>query len=284
MRVPSLIAIEDIDAMPADFPEEANRILEALPETTFVLTARSDAFHPSWRPLLAGANQMQLGPLTDDESRMLLSSVGVDSHLIEASVERGEGNPLLLLELAEWHTQGPTLDGAARSLATILGADGKPLAEGDSVFHKIQLSAKESHDALITELAQRPYLMHELSPRAFEELVAELYARSGYEVELTPASKDGGVDIYARQRAPFGSYLTVIDCKRNRADRPVGVKLIRALYGTVMATDASVGVIATTSSFTKGAIDLQQDHEHRLGLQDFVSLKEMIKRMHTDAH
>lgn len=137
-------------------------------------------------------------------------------------------------------------------------------------------------DSLLAELARDPGLITALSPRQFEQFVAELYARSGFDVELTRSSKDGGVDIYAFQRAPFGSFLTIIDCKRYRADQPVGVGLVRALYGTVMARDASVGVIATTSYFTRGAHAFQEERKHRLGLQDFLSLKAMLSAASTN--
>ena len=42
-----------------------------------------------------------------------------------------------------------------------------------------------------------PDRLHELHPRRFEELVAELLAREGLDVELTPASKHGGRDVLA---------------------------------------------------------------------------------------
>ena len=42
-----------------------------------------------------------------------------------------------------------------------------------------------------------PELMRNLSPRKFEELVAELFSDMGYEVVLTPATRDGGFDFKA---------------------------------------------------------------------------------------
>jgi restriction system protein len=164
---------------------------------------------------------------------------------------------------------------AGGEMKAILGPDGRPLQEAGGL-RKVELSVREVNDALIAELAARPESIRQLSPRKFEELVAELYSRSGFTVELTQASWDGGVDIYAHQRAPFGSFLTVIDCKRYREDRPIGVGLVRSLHGVVMDTKASAGVIATTSYFTKGAKDFQQKWENRIGLQDFASLKRML--------
>ena len=46
-----------------------------------------------------------------------------------------------------------------------------------------------------------------MSPRGFEELVAEMLSRLGYEVTLTPASRDGGKDIYAARRDHLGTFV-----------------------------------------------------------------------------
>jgi hypothetical protein len=130
---------------------------------------------------------------------------------------------------------------------------------------------------LVERITARPELVHQLSSRQFEEFVAGLYERHGFEVELTPASKDGGVDLYAVRHETFGRYLTVVECKRNARDRPVGVELVRSLYGVVQDKGASVGVLATTSSFTAGAKEFQQRHEYRLGLQDWFDLQGMLR-------
>lgn len=119
--------------------------------------------------------------------------------------------------------------------------------------------------------------MYELQPRQLEELMAELYARQGLEVELTPQTRDGGVDLYLLQRTPFGRHLTLVDTKRYRRDRPVGVGIVRQLFGVVEATRASAGLVATTSFFSGDARRLQEEIPFRLGLQDYLDLKRMLK-------
>lgn len=87
----------------------------------------------------------------------------------------------------------------------------------------------EFNDELIAHLAEHPQRLYELSPRRFEELVAELYARAGFEVELTPASGDGGVDVYAIRRDDLGSTLTVVQAKRYKPELKVSAAQVREL-------------------------------------------------------
>ena len=108
--------------------------------------------------------------------------------------------------------------------------------------------------------------------------MAELYEREGFKVELTQATRDGGVDLYLVQHTAFGRLLTVVDCKRHRADRPVGVGVVRQMLGTVNDTGASAGVVATTSRFSKDAEKLAGRYPFRLGLQDYFDLHTMLRR------
>ncbi len=55
----------------------------------------------------------------------------------------------------------------------------------------VRLEFEEVNDLLIGYLAEHPKLMMEFDSRRFEEVVAELFRRMGYEVVLTPRSKEG---------------------------------------------------------------------------------------------
>lgn len=136
----------------------------------------------------------------------------------------------------------------------------------------IRLSMEEVNALLIEYLAAHPDLMHELHPRRFEELVAELFHRMGYEVLLTPPARDGGRDVLAFRRDDVGTLLTLVECKRFHPRHKVGVALVRGLYGVVEEGCASHGVIATTSSFTSGAAEFQKKLRYRLSLTDFDDL------------
>jgi hypothetical protein len=131
-------------------------------------------------------------------------------------------------------------------------------------------------DELVRWLAKHPEKMHSMHPRKFEELVAELFKDMGYEVELTPPSKDGGRDLLATRKEPFGLMLTLVECKRYAPTNPVGVEIVRSLYGVMESERASHAVVATTSRFTSGAIDFHARNRFRLSLADYDNIQGWI--------
>jgi restriction endonuclease Mrr len=120
--------------------------------------------------------------------------------------------------------------------------------------------------------------MREIDPRKFEELIAELFRDKGYDVQLTPRSKDGGRDILVIERDDIGSALTLVECKRYAQNNKVGVDIIRGLYGVVCEERATRGLLATTSYFTSGAKAFRDKVPYRLGLADFDILREMLSQ------
>ena len=76
-------------------------------------------------------------------------------------------------------------------------------------------------------IAQEPMSMYELSPREFEKIIAELFKKLGYEVELTKQTRDGGVDIYIAEKTDLGKFLFLVECKHYAPNRPVGIEVIR---------------------------------------------------------
>lgn len=141
----------------------------------------------------------------------------------------------------------------------------------------IQLDFSRISEGLTQYLLEHPNAINDLSPRKFEELIAYLMEKHGYEVELTQQSRDGGVDIFALKRDAFGSFLTIVDCKKYSITNPVGVGLVRTMYGTLIVEKASHGIIATTSRFTKGAQDLAEQCKYQLSLKDHADIMKWIE-------
>jgi hypothetical protein len=129
---------------------------------------------------------------------------------------------------------------------------------------------------LVEELQRDPAGVFRLKPRVFEELCAELMAHQGFEVELTPESRDGGVDLYAVRHTAFGRFLLVVDCKRYLPSRPVGVGIVRGMLGTIDVTRASAGLVLSTSRFSGPARSLAGDYPFRIGLQDYFDLQRLL--------
>lgn len=81
----------------------------------------------------------------------------------------------------------------------------------------------------------------------FEHWTADLFRQAGFRVEVTQASGDHGVDLWAHT----GADLVAVQCKR-WADT-VGEPIIRDLYGAVAAANAKAGYLITTGTFSTQA-------------------------------
>ncbi|HAV14650.1 MAG TPA: hypothetical protein DCX06_14330 [Opitutae bacterium] len=83
--------------------------------------------------------------------------------------------------------------------------------------------------------------------KEFEWLVGEAFRRQGYAIEESlGGGADGGIDLILRR----DSQTTLVQCKRWKS-KPVGVPIIREIFGILTAEGADRAAIITTSRFTK---------------------------------
>jgi anti-sigma B factor antagonist len=135
----------------------------------------------------------------------------------------------------------------------------------------------ELNAGLMAHFARHPELLYTESPKRFELVVMELLRDMGCEVQYVGGSKDHGRDILATLNVPFGTLLIIVQCKRYSAATPIPPDMVRSLMFVVNDQDkASYGLLATTSRFGPGAIAIQQQYRHRLGLADFDRLKDWL--------
>lgn len=117
-----------------------------------------------------------------------------------------------------------------------------------------QVLLRTPWEAIFQEIIRDPSRLYRFTkdPRAFEEFIADTYVLDGYNVELTPRSNDGGVDIIAT-KSGFGAVKIFDHAKAYSTERTVSANDVRAAYGVLsMAQDASKIVITTTSDFAPG--------------------------------
>jgi len=151
-----------------------------------------------------------------------------------------------------------------------------PLGNPISDIKTIRVDVSGINDWMLNELNKNPTDLYQLSSRSFEELVAEILTRKGYKVELTPATRDGGKDIYAARKDDLGSFLYIVECKKYKPTHKVGVNVLRDLYGVLSKERATYGIAVTTSYFSKPAQEFQQEIQFQMSLQDFNSIKQWL--------
>jgi len=124
-----------------------------------------------------------------------------------------------------------------------------------------------------------PDKLNDIHPKQFEKLVLSIYKNQGFNVESVGAwnQADGGIDIVAISKSFSGfEYKLAIQCKVSR--NKISARPIRELAGVLNTHEFHQGVVATTSSFTKNAINEKLGHYWNI---DLVDRNKLLSRMCT---
>jgi len=135
------------------------------------------------------------------------------------------------------------------------------------------MDAKEA----ISACTKNPEQLRELDPPLFEAVVAELLASFGWEVSVTPPTRDGGYDILGLTTDPSGLQTSwVVECKRYGADNKVGVEIARQIIGVKTHIGVPNAVLVTTPSFTADVQELSSARQD-LHLVDLATLERWLR-------
>lgn len=86
-----------------------------------------------------------------------------------------------------------------------------------------------------------------VTPIEYEQHCAQLLKRSGWNVQLTPVSGDGGADLVARRSGA----CVIIQCKRYA--KPVGNRAVQEAYTAKSLYGGSLACVVAPNGFTKQA-------------------------------
>jgi restriction system protein len=147
----------------------------------------------------------------------------------------------------------------------------------ESILRPIWIEKSPSAIMIAADLLKKGRLLSELHWRDFEKLIAQLLEKSGWLIELMQGSKDGGIDVVATIREPeLGLIKSLWQAKKYRPSNKVQVNVVRELAGIRDNHKATKGIIVTTSSLTKGALDWIRQDEFRLGYKDKNDIEEWV--------
>lgn len=112
--------------------------------------------------------------------------------------------------------------------------------------------------------------------RDFEKLVGAAYGRRGYAVTETREGADGGVDLVLNKDGE----TILVQCRHWRMEQ-VGVAIVRELLGVICDRKASKGIVITSGTFTREALDFCRGNP--IDPVDGKALCAMIGAMETPA-
>jgi len=255
---------------------------------TVIVTSRRELTFPRGQRLL------QLNRLSPREARELLRhsirfgqfgtqrNREVSDESAEKILQLANGHPLTIVLFAAM-AGSMTVDQLSRTLAgNLFDIKDLSLPERRELISVAKPIIVTANQAIVERLKKAPNDIFRLSSREYEHMVAELLQDMGYEVELTLATRDGGKDILASLRTPAGDLLVLVEAKKYRQDRKVGVELVRTLYGTLHDYQANSAMLVTTSSFSSDARVFQQRHKYQLSLRDYADVAEWIQKYGTN--
>jgi len=136
----------------------------------------------------------------------------------------------------------------------------------------------EAYNEINTQLSEEIYdLIINNSPKFFEKLVVKLLIKMGYGLnensgEVTPYTKDGGIDgiIFEDELG-----LSQIHIQAKQHTNPIGKKDLKE-FAYTLEHGIGKGVIITTSSFTKGAIEISEESDAQIVLIDGKQLTQLM--------
>jgi restriction system protein len=173
--------------------------------------------------------------------------------------------PNHIISKDEWDTLYNYIQTLKTHKTEELYKDTNPIENRIAFVHEINAQ-------LLKQLAKRPDLIYGLSPRKFEELVAKLLEEQGCSVNLTKRTRDGGYDIFGKFQSGPVNLTFLAECKRYAPDNKVGVEIVRGLYGITEIHKANLGLLITSSSFTKDAYEEKIRIGPRIDLKDYSDL------------
>lgn len=267
---PELIVIDGVDEARGTSGIELVSQLMASPIKAPVITTSRHAIEKF------DANSINIGPLALHNSVELLrkkNSKGTKNEFEAIASELG--NHPLAISIVSSLLEDRSVEELLREIRTRL----YELKEQDKtiieVVHPKIITASET---IVQHLKKRPDDIYRISPRSFEELIAELLDDMGWDVHLTSQTRDGGRDILAYLNTDIGKILCLVEAKRYGKDKPVGVSIVRNLYGTLCDEQANSAMLVTTSYFTADAHNFRARHSYMLSLKEYDDVVSWISR------
>jgi HJR/Mrr/RecB family endonuclease len=159
-----------------------------------------------------------------------------------------------------------------------ISAEEERIFETSEVNKKTRLTVVSINDELKRYLALHPEKIYNLNPRRFEELIADILHDFGFDVRLTQATRDGGIDIYAYVKTTVCSFLVFVECKQWAPNKHVGIDIVQRVFGVQQIGKANKSMIITTSFFTQPAKIEAKRYNGLMELRDFNALKNWLNR------
>lgn len=275
-------------------------ILKQINETNKIIKALGNAFYQQLSSVtdiyIKSASQLNVKPVsvpipeiqaisTTQKVSELLSqinrNINPDKYLKFITNFQNYINNYKLLYYSDDNLVGEEINENAEINTKIITEIFKPDDEKNLTEESPIIILSPVNENVLKYLSENPQKFYHLSGTEFEIVMAEIYNRLGYKVELTKKTRDGGKDLIVRKPEILGDFIYYVECKKHAPTRPVGTGIIKNLVGTINADKVNGGILATTSYFSKDAKKFIKEYkyDYQIILQDYNIIRQLLDRV-----
>ena len=117
-----------------------------------------------------------------------------------------------------------------------------------------------------------------LTPYQFEEFIAKLFRKMGYDAKRTKSTGDFGADVIIKDEGK----IFLIEVKKYAESNKVGPKELQRAIGALDFYKANEVLFITTSDFTKSAIAVEKKADGKIILWNKKELHKMVRKYFID--
>lgn len=119
--------------------------------------------------------------------------------------------------------------------------------------------------------------IHSITPRRFEELIAEIFRGLGWDASLTKQTRDMGVDIYIFNNSSGDQ--AIVECKRYKGN--VGIEAVDRLLGVQLAMGQDRAYLVTSSKFSQPAQErVKSPHLAKKGFElNLIDAEQLLRHL-----
>jgi restriction system protein len=184
----------------------------------------------------------------------------------KVQLPRAQFSQPALYEIGSAITLFQISNNADEFMAALSGTPFKPAETDAAVAIEIADQAEESTEDFIIKR-----LKNSLSPKQFEQFVAELLRSMEYHVRVTPYSQDGGIDIIAhRDELGFEPPIIKVQCKQTLST--IGAPDVQKLLGAIQHEESALFVTLGEYSPEAARIERQKSNLRLISGVDLVKL------------
>lgn len=148
---------------------------------------------------------------------------------------------------------------------------------------EIQNTARNFIDDFLNKPTIQDKLMSELNSDLFEELVAEILVDKGFDIFITPKTRDGGKDIIAAYSFDGKPVVMMVECKRRKTNHTLGPVELRSLVGQfyyekLQNSQINYGLLVTSAgAIGKTGLDMAEKI-NEISVKGYSDLQDWISK------